>query len=234
VDVERVEVGVHAERVERDALSAAGPNRRRVAGERAPVDDGHQRHERAELRERRDAAALAAALTSVFVLARPAAAASLSHVAERLTTTAKTVLLPFFFFGFGLTADLSALEWDASTILVFLGLLVLAVLGKIAGPGLCAWLSGMRPRPALVLGVLLNARGLTELIVVQIGYDARIIDARMLAILTLVALSTTIATSPLLRLLKASAPEVAPSPRTWSAVESRAHGAVDPRSPHTR
>ncbi|MFE9762975.1 cation:proton antiporter [Streptomyces sp. NPDC005808] len=127
-------------------------------------------------------------------------------VAERLTGTAKTVLLPFFFFGFGLTADLSALHWDGGTILVFLGLLVLAAVGKIAGPGLCAWLTGMERRPALVLGVLLNARGLTELIVIQIGYDAGIIDAKMLAILTLVALGTTVMTSPLLRLLKATGP----------------------------
>ncbi|MFE9775798.1 cation:proton antiporter [Streptomyces sp. NPDC005931] len=123
--------------------------------------------------------------------------------ADRLTGTAKTVLLPFFFFGFGLTADLSALTWDGGTVLVLLGLLALATLGKVAGPGLCAWLTGMRRRPALVLGVLLNSRGLTELIVIQIGYDAGIIDGRMLAVLTLVALGTTVMTSPLLRLLKA-------------------------------
>ncbi|MGW7453245.1 cation:proton antiporter domain-containing protein [Streptomyces sp. NPDC054787] len=136
-------------------------------------------------------------------LAWPARGAA---VAERLTSTAKTVLLPFFFFGFGLTADLSALHWDGATVLVFLALLTLATVGKIAGPGLCARLTGMRRRPALVLGVLLNARGLTELIVIQIGYDAGIIDARMLAILTLVALGTTVMTSPLLRLLKATGP----------------------------
>ncbi|MFG2873453.1 cation:proton antiporter [Streptomyces sp. NPDC048337] len=142
-------------------------------------------------------------------LAWPARGAA---VAERLTSTAKTVLLPFFFFGFGLTADLSALHWDSGTVLVFLGLLALATVGKIGGPGLCARLTGMRRRPALVLGVLLNARGLTELIVIQIGYDAGIIDARMLAILTLVALGTTVMTSPLLRLLKATGPGRRDSP----------------------
>jgi Kef-type K+ transport system membrane component KefB len=133
-------------------------------------------------------------------------------VAERLTGTAKTVLLPFFFFGYGLTADLSALHWDGGTMLVFLGLFALATIGKIAGPGLCARLTGMERRPALVLGVLLNARGLTELVVIQIGYDAGIIDARMFAILTLVALGTTVMTSPLLRLLKAAGPGRRDSP----------------------
>lgn len=119
-----------------------------------------------------------------------------------MTDTARTVLLPFFFFGFGLTVDLSALGLSFPLVAVFLVLLALAAFGKIAGPGLAAWLSGMRPRPALVLGVLLNARGLTELIVIQIGYDAGIIDARMLAILTLVALGTTMMTRPLLCLFK--------------------------------
>ncbi|MGD3108495.1 cation:proton antiporter [Streptomyces sp. YGL11-2] len=122
-------------------------------------------------------------------------------IADRLTDLAKTVLLPFFFFGFGLTTDLSALRWDASTAMVFAGLLLVATVGKIAGPGLCAWLTGMERRPALVLGVLLNARGLTELVVIQIGYQAGLIDRGMLAVLTLVALVTTVMTSPLLRLL---------------------------------
>ncbi|MEV4441893.1 cation:proton antiporter [Streptomyces sp. NPDC049577] len=122
-------------------------------------------------------------------------------IADRLTGTAKTVLLPFFFFGFGLTTDLGALRWDSSTVLTFAGLLTLATAGKIAGPGLCAWLTGMEKRPALVLGVLLNARGLTELVVVQIGYQAGLIDAGMLGVLTLVALATTVMTGPLLRLL---------------------------------
>lgn len=118
-----------------------------------------------------------------------------------LTTTARSVLLPFFFFGFGLTVDLTGLRWDARTALALAGLLSLAVLGKLLGPGLVARLTGMAWKPAVTLGVLLNARGLTELVVVQIGYQAGIIDRRLLGILTLVALITTAMTTPLLRLL---------------------------------
>lgn len=118
-----------------------------------------------------------------------------------LTTAARSVLLPFFFFGFGLTVDLTGLRWDARTALALAGLLSLAVLGKLLGPGLVARLTGMAWKPAVTLGVLLNARGLTELVVVQIGYQAGIIDRRMLGILTLVALITTAMTTPLLRLL---------------------------------
>lgn len=120
--------------------------------------------------------------------------------AERLVSTASSVLLPFFFFGFGLTLDLGALQWGASSLLTLAGLLVLAVLGKVLGPGLVARMTGMPWQPAFRLGVLLNARGLTELVVIQIGYQAGLIDQRLLAILTLVALITTAMTSPLLSL----------------------------------
>ncbi|MEU7727165.1 cation:proton antiporter [Streptomyces sp. NPDC040724] len=120
--------------------------------------------------------------------------------AERLVSTAASVLLPFFFFGFGLTLDLGALEWGASSLLTLAGLLALAIIGKVLGPGLVARMTGMAWRPAFTLGVLLNARGLTELVVIQIGYQAGIIDQRLLAILTLVALITTAMTSPLLSL----------------------------------
>ncbi|MFZ3475572.1 cation:proton antiporter [Streptomyces sp. 4.24] len=123
------------------------------------------------------------------------------RAAERLASTARSVLLPFFFFGFGLSTDLTGLRWDARTASVLAVLLALAVLGKIAGPALCARLTGMAWRPALTVGVLLNARGLTELVVIQIGYQAGVIDRRLLGILTLVALATTAMTSPLLRLL---------------------------------
>ncbi|MGW6705064.1 cation:proton antiporter [Streptomyces sp. NPDC054956] len=129
-----------------------------------------------------------------------------SQAAAGLTSTARTVLLPFFFFGFGLTTDLAGLRWDARTAGALAVLLSLAVLAKIAGPALCARLTGMAWRPALTLGVLLNARGLTELVVIQIGYQAGVIDRRLLGVLTLVALITTAMTTPLLRLLGVDRP----------------------------
>ncbi|MTE19607.1 hypothetical protein F0L17_10795 [Streptomyces sp. TRM43335] len=134
-------------------------------------------------------------------------------VAERLADTAKTVLLPFFFFGFGLTTDLGALAWGGEAALTFGCLLAVAVASKVLGPGLCARLTGMSWPSALALGVLLNARGLTELVVIQIGYQARIIDAEMASVLTLVALVTTAVTSPLLRLLGPGALDDRPLPR---------------------
>lgn len=116
-----------------------------------------------------------------------------------LASAAKTVLLPFFFLGFGLSVDLGSLHLDGGGGLVLLGLLVVATLGKVAGPGLCARFTGLPWSEALTLGVLLNARGLTELVVLQIGYQAEIIDKDMLGLLTIVALATTVMTTPLLK-----------------------------------
>ncbi|MET8419228.1 cation:proton antiporter domain-containing protein [Streptomyces sp. NPDC005134] len=143
--------------------------------------------------------------------------------AERLVSTAGSVLLPFFFFGFGLTLDLGALKWGVSSLLALAGLLALAILGKVLGPGLVAHMTGMPWRPSFTLGVLLNARGLTELVVIQIGYQAGIIDQRMLAILTLVALITTAMTSPLLSVFGLK-PDPAPSD-TEGIPEESAHTA---------
>ncbi|MFC5724062.1 cation:proton antiporter [Streptomyces gamaensis] len=133
-------------------------------------------------------------------LAWPAHRRWAAGAAAPLTATARTVLLPFFFLGFGLSVDIGSPSTDGTTALVLAGLLAAAVLTKIVGPGLCARLTGLPWRESLTLGVLLNARGLTELVVLQIGHEARLIDDRMLSLLTIVALVTTVLTAPLLRL----------------------------------
>ncbi|WP_399095658.1 cation:proton antiporter [Streptomyces sp. BBFR2] len=134
-------------------------------------------------------------------LAWPATHTGATAVADRLTAVPKTVLLPFFFFTFGLTTDLSTLVWDGPTLATLAVLLVAAVGAKIIGPTLCARVTGAQWRPAIALGVLLNSRGLTELVVIQIGYQTQIIDRSLAGILTIVALVTTMMTGPLLRLL---------------------------------
>ncbi|MEV6808931.1 cation:proton antiporter [Streptomyces sp. NPDC051132] len=156
-------------------------------------------------------------------LAWPTGGGRAERVADRLSGTSKTVLLPFFFFGFGLSVDLGSLRLDQSCVLALSSFLVLGVVTKVCAPALGAVLTGMRPRAALVLGVLLNTRGLTELVIVQIGYQAGFIDQRLLAILTVVALITTILTRPLLRLLGPDAVEPATSgPEPATALGKRA------------
>lgn len=125
----------------------------------------------------------------------------LDAAAQRLAGVTRVVLLPVFFAGFGLSLDLGALPMEPRTFGVGAVLLAAAVVTKLAGPGLCGRLTGLGWREAAGLGALLNARGLTELVVLQIGAQAGIIDHRLLAILVVVTLVTTAMSGPLVRLV---------------------------------
>ena len=74
--------------------------------------------------------------------------------------------------------------------------------GKFGGTLLAARLSGLGWRTSSALGILMNTRGLMELIVLNIGLDLGIISPTLFAMMVLMALLTTLATSPLLHLLK--------------------------------
>lgn len=145
-------------------------------------------------------------------LAWPSGPGWAGQVAERLSGIARTLLLPFFFFGFGLTVDLGSLPLSGPVGVALAALLVAAVGTKLAGPALAARLTGMAARPALAVGVLVNTRGLTELVLLQVGFQAGIIDRTMLVVLTVVALVATVMTRPLLGLLGPAAIEPLPAP----------------------
>ncbi|MFC9678292.1 cation:proton antiporter [Streptomyces sp. NPDC056948] len=136
----------------------------------------------------------------LFGLAWPTAVPPETSVVPPLGTMAH-LLLPFFFLGFGLSVDLGDLPFTAETLAVGGLLMVVAVLSKTGGVALAAHFCGMGRREATTLGLLMNARGLTELVVLGIGHEARLIDGEMFAMLTLVALVTTLMTGPGVRLL---------------------------------
>jgi Kef-type K+ transport system membrane component KefB len=118
----------------------------------------------------------------------------------RSMDSASNLLLPLFFAYAGLSLTIS------SPRLADLGLLALIVViacaGKL-GPGyLAARLSGLERGPAATIAVLLNTRGLTELVALNIGLQAKVISPTLYSIFVLMALMTTIATSPLLSLIR--------------------------------
>jgi Kef-type K+ transport system membrane component KefB len=78
----------------------------------------------------------------------------------------------------------------------------IAIAGKLGASMLMARWTGMAWRDSFALGVLMNTRGLVELIVLNIGYDLGILSARTFAMLVLMALITTFMTGPLLALVK--------------------------------
>lgn len=107
------------------------------------------------------------------------------------------VLLPVFFTVTGLGVDLTAL--GVSGLVLMLVVIVAACAGKVAGGWGAARLAGMPPKTSVVLGVLLNTRGLTELIVLDVGLSLGVLDPGLYSAMVVMAVVTTLMTAPLLR-----------------------------------
>jgi Kef-type K+ transport system membrane component KefB len=110
------------------------------------------------------------------------------------------LFLPAFFALTGMRTEIGLVHGVESW--VECGLIILvATLGKFGGTFAAAWLTGLDWRDSAALGVLMNTRGLMELIVLNIGLELGIIAPPLFAMLVLMALVTTLATTPLLNLL---------------------------------
>jgi Kef-type K+ transport system membrane component KefB len=79
--------------------------------------------------------------------------------------------------------------------------LLAAILGQFGGCTLAARLNGVPRREASIIGVMMSARGLTELIVINMGYDLGILPKTVFFMLVLMAVATTYMTTPVLRRL---------------------------------
>lgn len=131
----------------------------------------------------------------------PATAGVRDMLKARLETLSLVVLLPLFFAFTGLRMQITLLNDWQSWVLCGL-IVVVAIAGKLGGSMFMARWTGMGWRDSFSLGVLMNTRGLVELIVLSIGYDLGILSARTFAMLVLMALVTTFMTGPLLSLVK--------------------------------
>lgn len=121
------------------------------------------------------------------------------YLAVRLENFSTVFLLPLFFAFSGLRTQVNLLS-DPSSWFVVLGIVAVAVTGKVAGSIVPARLTGMSWNESFQLGALMNTRGLVELIALNIGYDLGILPARIFSMLVLMALITTFMTGPLLNL----------------------------------
>jgi Kef-type K+ transport system membrane component KefB len=77
-----------------------------------------------------------------------------------------------------------------------------AIAGKLGGCMAAARAAGMPWRESAALGILMNTRGLMELVVLNIGLEIGVISTRLFSAMVLMALATTVITTPLLRLLE--------------------------------
>lgn len=125
---------------------------------------------------------------------------------EKVEDVAQVLLLPLFFVFTGLRTQIGLLNdpylWQVCAIIV-----LLAVLGKFAGSALAARFVGQSWRDSLSIGVLMNTRGLVELIVLNIGYDLGVLSPEVFAMLVIMALLTTMMTGPGLDLINRLMPE---------------------------
>jgi Kef-type K+ transport system membrane component KefB len=137
----------------------------------------------------------------------PRDARLVEDVSLRLEDVVILLFLPVFFASAGLKTELGAVD---TVPLVLAGLLVLgaAVIGKFAPVFLAARLNGLPPRDAATLGFLMNTRGLTELVIISVGLEIGVVNAPMFAILVLMALITTVMTTPAIDLVRRRTPVV--------------------------
>jgi Kef-type K+ transport system membrane component KefB len=125
-------------------------------------------------------------------------------VADRLRAALEPVtvvlLLPFFFTYSGLHTELLVVN-SASLWLVAAGILIASIVAKGGACYLAARLSGQDHATSAGIGALMNARGLMELIVINIGLSKGVIGPSLFSMLVVMAIVTTLMASPLFELL---------------------------------
>jgi len=105
-------------------------------------------------------------------------------------------LLPVFFTFSGLNTQLTMVN-TAPLLLIALGILAASIFAKFVACWAAARVTGLDNRSALGIGALMNARGLTELIILNIGLTAGIIGSALFSMMVLMAIVTTLMASPL-------------------------------------
>jgi Kef-type K+ transport system membrane component KefB len=143
-------------------------------------------------------------------------------VVGTLTPVASTVFLPLFFTYSGLRTEFGLLS-DPKVLAFAVACVVLAVAGKFGACWGAARLRGETNEVALRVGALMNARGLMQLIALNVGLDAGIVNSALFTVLVLVALVTTIMTSPLLSYLDRRRPLPASPPEDFLRIVADAN-----------
>jgi Kef-type K+ transport system membrane component KefB len=120
---------------------------------------------------------------------------------DKLEAFGSYALLPLFFAFTGLRTQIGLLN-DLEGWLLCSVIILVAIAGKLGGSMLMSRWTGMSWTQSFSIGVLMNTRGLVELVVLNIGYDLGILSGRIFAMMVLMALVTTFMTGPLLSLVK--------------------------------
>ena len=121
-----------------------------------------------------------------------------TELSQKFEALIVVLLLPIYFALTGLRSSIFLIS-DGTMWLYCAVIIALAVAGKLGGSMLSARLNGMSWRESAAVGVLMNTRGLVELVILNIGLDLGILSPALFSIMVLMALVTTLMTTPLLR-----------------------------------
>jgi len=113
---------------------------------------------------------------------------------------AGSLLLPLFFIVTGLSLNIGSVHGDALILLVVIFLI--ASVGKLGPAYAASRLAGLQQRDSATVAALVNTRGLTELIALNVGLQAGLINQRLFTVLVLMAIVTTLMTGPLLSAIR--------------------------------
>nr|MBP6734370.1 cation:proton antiporter [Chromatiaceae bacterium] len=117
---------------------------------------------------------------------------------ERIGHFVMVFFLPIFFTYTGLRTHIGSMDSAAAWGWCLL-LIALATLGKFGGSYVAARWAGLSHQEGKVLGIMMNTRALMELIVINVGYDLGVISQQVFTMLVLMAIFSTVITTPGLR-----------------------------------
>jgi Kef-type K+ transport system membrane component KefB len=127
----------------------------------------------------------------------PHSSRTATELNRRLRDVIAILFLPAFFALTGLRTEIGLVSGGPSWLLL-IAIVLVACVGKFGGTLIAALWSGLEWRDSAALGVLMNTRGLVELIVLNIGLDLRIISPTLFTMLVIMAIVTTVMTAPIL------------------------------------
>lgn len=121
-------------------------------------------------------------------------------ITEKIEDISLVLLLPLFFVFTGLRTQINLLDNSDLWLIAFVVISV-AIAGKFIGATVSSRLLKHSWKESLSMGVIMNSRGLMELIILNIGYDLGIFGKEIFTILVLMALFTTFMTNPMLEFI---------------------------------
>lgn len=137
----------------------------------------------------------------LFGAVMPKESRFVAHLTERIESVTLILFLPIFFAYTGLRTSIGLL--DSPKMWWLCGLvLATAIVGKLVGSAIAARVAGMAWRDAAAVGVLMNTRGLMELVILNIGLNLGIISPALFSMMVVMALATTFMTTPILEWIR--------------------------------